>query len=80
MATLVVQNIPDDLHQRIQVLAKNGCRSMEDEVVELLDRAVSHAERYRGRMEALDYFRRNQIKPPEGMPEAQDLIRQDRDR
>ncbi len=80
MATISVQHIPDELHQRIRDLAVHGCRSLEDEVVHLLDKAVKDLEDNQRRLDALDNLCRNQFTLPDGFPESQDLIRQDRDR
>ena len=80
MGTLHVRNVPDDLHQRIRSLAEVRRRSVTAEVIALLDRAVSEAERQRTRLETLDKMYRNRFRPPPGTPEAQDLIREDRDR
>jgi len=80
MATLHVRNVPEDLHERIRNLAESGRRSLTAQVVVLLDRAVSLAECEQKRLEILDNMYRRRIRPPKGMPPAQDLIREDRDR
>ena len=40
MASLLLPNIPDDLQQRLQHRAHRSGRSVEQEVVEILDRAL----------------------------------------
>ena len=80
MGTLHVRNVPDDLHQRIRSLAEVRRRSVTAEVIALLDRAVSEAERQRTRLETLDSIYKHRFRPPRGMPEAQELIREDRNR
>lgn len=80
MTNLHVRNVPDELHERIRNLAESGRRSLTAEVIVLLDRAVSISECERKRLDILDNMYRKRIRPPKGFPEAQDLIREDRDR
>jgi plasmid stability protein len=45
MATLTIKNFPDNLYRRIQQRAEKNRRSISQEVVQLLDEAVSEGPR-----------------------------------
>lgn len=44
MATLHIKNFPDALHDRLQSQAERGGRSLSQEVIHLLGRAVEESE------------------------------------
>jgi plasmid stability protein len=44
MATLTIENFPDSLYQELQNRAENGRRSVEEEVIHILDQALGQRE------------------------------------
>jgi plasmid stability protein len=81
MATLHVQNVPDDLYERLKLRARAEKRSLSAEVVSLLERAIG--EPPPERVELLERIRRrrSQIEPMRGRLSASlDLLREDRAR
>jgi plasmid stability protein len=40
MATLIIENFPDSLYQQLQERAERGRRSVEEEVIHILDHAL----------------------------------------
>jgi hypothetical protein len=45
VATLIIKDFPDRLYERIERLARENQRSVSEEVVQLLDKAVSEVPR-----------------------------------
>ena len=81
MATLHVQNVPDDLYERLKLRARAEKRSLSAEVVSLLEQAIG--EPPPERVELLERIRRrrSQIEPMRGRLSASlDLLREDRAR
>ena len=82
MAALHLQNVPEDLLQRIERLAARARQTPEEIVVHLLQEAVPRQgteERQRVR-EILDRIRQNPIVPTPGTPDSVELLREDRNR
>lgn len=82
MATLQLQNVPDDLVQRIKRLAECVRQTPEEVIVRLLQEALSGEgteQRQRVR-EILDRIRQNPIVPTLGTPDSVELLREDRNR
>jgi plasmid stability protein len=78
MATLSVRNVPADLHAALVRWASESGRSVNDEVIALLE---LEAER---RAEPADWWQkvlalRDGFTLPPGSPRAEDMIRADRD-
>ncbi len=80
MATLHVRNVPDELYAALQARAAAEGRSLSAEVVVLL--ANSLARPHRSAREILDSIerRRRAFPLPAELPDAVELLRQDRDR
>jgi hypothetical protein len=78
MATLYVRNVPPELYAQLQQWAIDSGRSVNAEVLDVLEReAVARRQQseWRQRLEAL----RSEITPATGSPWPEDLIREDRD-
>ena len=79
MATLYVRNVPQELYAEIQGWATESGRSVNAEVLDVLEREADarrgHAE-WLTRLAAL----RSAIRPIQGPPWPEDVIREDRDR
>ena len=82
MVTLHLQNVPEDLVQRIKWLAERVQQTPEEVIIHLLEEAVPHEgteQRQRVR-EILDRLRQNPIVPAPGTPDSVELLREDRNR
>ena len=83
MATLYVENIPDDLYEALRSRAKARRRSIAAEVLALLEENVPTAEELKARE---DLFRRmiqmreKRTKSKGPFPSAEEMIREDRER
>ena len=83
MATLYVENIPDDLYEALRQRARSGRRSIAQEVIEILGKFVPTpaelAERRRFVQKALKTSAR---KPASAgpFPSAEEMLREDRSR
>lgn len=79
MATLHVRDFPDDIYTKLRALAETENRSLSQEAIVLLKRAVelegSSRERRRRIVRAL-----KENRPLRAAPEPEDLVREDRDR
>jgi plasmid stability protein len=88
MATLHVQNVPDDLYKRLQQLAASQHRSISTQVITLLEQALPlqipqpQENRRQDVPEMLDEIRRRREQRPANIewPDSTALIREDRDR
>jgi plasmid stability protein len=43
VATVIIRNLPDDLHERLKAQAKRNHRSLTKEAVALIERHVGHS-------------------------------------
>ena len=83
MATLYVENVPDDLYEALRSRAKARRRSITAEVLALLEENVPTAEDLKARH---DLFRRalrmreKRTKRKGPFPSAEEMIREDRER
>ena len=79
MATLHVRDFPDEVYARLRALAETENRSLSQEAIVLLKRAVelegSNRERRRRIVRAL-----KENRPLRGVPGPEELIREDRER
>ncbi|MFP4067907.1 MAG: FitA-like ribbon-helix-helix domain-containing protein [Spirochaetaceae bacterium] len=79
MATLHVRDFPDDVYTKLRALAEIENRSLSQEAIVLLKRAVelegSNRERRRRIVRAL-----KENRPLRAAPEPEELIREDRNR
>jgi len=82
MATLCVQNFPDDLYETIQELARENGQTVEEKVIELITKAVEHKQRRRRRLEAMERIEENYqyFHPLGDGKDSVDLLREDRER
>ncbi|MHC5832386.1 MAG: FitA-like ribbon-helix-helix domain-containing protein, partial [Nostoc sp.] len=89
MATLYVRNLPDDLYAKLQELAVSQHRSINAQVITLLEEALktetqqTEEERRKNVPKLLEEIsrRRRRLNPADfGLPDSTELIREDRDR
>ncbi|MBP6210734.1 MAG: hypothetical protein KA473_14975 [Anaerolineales bacterium] len=80
MNTLHVRSVPDDLYQRIQVMANAKNRSLSAQVITLLSQAIELEERRIKQTKVLNSIQRRRFKAPKNVPSSLDLLREDRKR
>jgi len=83
MATLYVENVPDDVYKALRKRAKNNRSSIAAEVIDLLKRNVPTEAELRRRQKAFDELAKLRARPPLGsgpFPSAEEMIREDRER
>ncbi|MDZ7961619.1 MAG: hypothetical protein RMY34_27690 [Aulosira sp. DedQUE10] len=88
MATLNLLNIPDDLYQQLQELAQAEHRSIDAQVITILQNALeiktqqTEDERRKNVLKLLEESRlRRRLNPADfGLPDSTELVREDRDR
>jgi hypothetical protein len=82
MPALHLQNVSEDLVQRIKRLAERVRQTPEEIIVRLLEETVPRegTEQRQGVREILDRIRQNPIVPTPGTPDSVELLREDRNR
>ena len=80
MNTLHVRSVPDDLYQRIHLMANAKNRSLSAQVITLLSQAVELEERRMKQAKVLNSIQRRRFKAPKNAPSSLDLLREDRKR
>jgi plasmid stability protein len=83
MATLYVENVPDDLYEALRAQARRENRSISAEILEMLkDNVVTEQELSRRRqiLERLEKLRSIPVLPGVNYQSAEEMIREDRDR
>jgi len=80
MNTLHIRSVPDDLYQRIQVMANAQNRSLSAQVITLLSQAIELEERRIKQAKVLNSIQRRRFKAPKNAPSSLDLLREDRKR
>lgn len=83
MATLYVENIPDDLYEALRSQAKARRRSIAAEVLELLRKSVPTKRQLKAREELFHRIIRMRQRQPKSkgpFPSTEEMIREDRDR
>lgn len=83
MATLYVENVPDDLYEALRSRAKARRRSIAAEVLALLEQNVPTAEELKSRHEwvrKIGQLRKQEIESGRVYPSAEEMIREDRER
>ena len=83
MATLYVENVPDDIYKALRKRAKAGNRSIAAEVIALLKRNIPTEADLKRRREFYDRLAELRAQPPLSpgpFPSAEEMIREDRDR
>jgi plasmid stability protein len=83
MATLYVENVPDDLYEALRSQAKARRRSIAAEVLALLEENVPTAQELESRHEwvrKITRLRKQQETSARTFPSAEEMIREDRER
>ena len=83
MATLYVENVPDELYEALRSQAKARRRSIAAEVLALLEENVPTAEQLKARQNLCRQVLRMRKKLPKTkgpFPSAEEMIREDRER
>jgi plasmid stability protein len=83
MATLYVENVPDELYEALRTRARQNRKSIASEVISLLEENVPTAATLKKRQEFVKYIERLQRRKPPSpgpFPSAEEMIREDRER
>lgn len=80
MNTLHVRSVPDDIYQRIRLMASSKNRSLSAQVITLLAQALDAEERRVEQAKVLNSIQRRRFKAPENAPSSLELLREDRTR
>ena len=83
MATLYVENVPDDVYKALRKRARSNNTSMAAEVIELLKQFVPTEAELKRRREFYDRMAELRAKPPltsGPFPSTEEMIREDRER
>jgi len=83
MATLYVENIPDDLYEALRSQAKARRRSIAAEVLALLEENVPTAQALKVREDLFDkiiQLRAKEVAAGRVFPSSEEMIREDRER
>ena len=84
MATLYVENVPDELYEALRNRAKRNRKSIAGEVISLLEYTLPTAAQLKKRKKFLDYvlqLKKNSPPPTAGpFPSTEEMIREDRER
>jgi plasmid stability protein len=83
MATLYVENVPDDVYKALRKQAKKNGGSIASEVIALLKRWVPTEAELKKRREFYDRMAELRAQPPltpGPFPSAEEMIREDRQR
>ena len=83
MATLYVENVPDELYEALRSSAKSRRRSIAAEVLALLEENFATAQEIRARhdwVRKLARLRKQQTAVGRKFPSAEEMIREDRER
>jgi plasmid stability protein len=83
MATLYVENVPDDLYEALRSQAKARRRSIAAEVLALLEENVPTPQELKAREELfreLVRIRSTHVASGQVFPSAEEMIREDRER
>jgi len=83
MATLYVENVPDDIYKALRKRAKSKRSSIAAEVIDMLKQFVPTEAELKRRREFYDRLAELRAKPPltsGPFPSAEEMIREDRER
>lgn len=83
MATLYVENVPDELYEALRKRAKQNHKSIAGEVISLLEERLPTAAAIEKRREFYEYVKRLQRRKPPApgpFPSAEEMVREDRER
>jgi len=83
MATLYVENVPDDLYEALRSRAKARRRSIAAEVLSLLEENVPTEQVLKARQDLVDKIirlREKEVASGRTFPSSEEMIREDRER
>jgi plasmid stability protein len=83
MATLYVENVPDDTYKALRKRAKANRKSIAAEVIDLLEQHVPSEAELKRRRKVFDDLVELRARPPIGpgpFPTSEEMIREDRER
>ena len=81
MPLLQVRDIPEDLYEKLSSVAEQDNRSIAQETIVLLRKALNYKEsRISRRKRVLAEIKANRIEGSNNFPDPADLVREDRDR
>ena len=83
MATLYVENVPDELYEALRKRARQKRNSIAAEVLELLEQSVPTERQLKARRAAFRRLERLATQPspsPGPFPSSEEMIREDRSR
>ena len=83
MATLYVENVPEDVYKALRKRARENHKSIAAEVIALLKQNIPTEAELKRRREFYDRLAELRAKPPltpGPFPSAEEMIREDRDR
>ena len=83
MATLYVENVPDELYEALRERARSRRKSIAAEVITLLEENVPTARELRARREAIRRLAELRLQPspsPGPFPSTEQMQREDRER
>lgn len=83
MATLYVENVPDDIYKALRKRAKSNRKSIAAEVIALLEQHVPTEAELKRRCKIFAELAELRARPPIGpgpFPSAEEMIREDRER
>jgi plasmid stability protein len=83
MATLYVENVPDDLYEALRKRARTQRRSIAAEVLSLLEQFIPTEKELKRRREAtrrLDQLRFTSSVSEKSFPSSEEMLREDRER
>jgi len=79
MATLYVENVPDDLYEALREQARRKRSSISAEVLELLEQFVPTERELRTRRDAIRRLRAHPSPSPGPFPSTEEMQREDRE-
>ncbi len=80
MQTLHVRSVPDELYNRLRVLAQSEQRSLSAQVIQMLDRALAEEAKHQEQAQILADIKRRRFAPPAAAPDSIEMLREDRNR
>ncbi len=83
MATLYVENVPDEIYKALRKRARANRKSIAAEVIALLEQNIPTAAELKRRQEFYDRLAELRARPPLApgpFPSAEEMIREDRER
>jgi plasmid stability protein len=83
MATLYVENVPDELYKALRQRARANHKSIAAEVITLLEQNIPTEEEMKRRrkfVKELERIRASLAPRPRPFPSAEEMIREDRER